>query len=149
MPVATVNVVDFVTDGPAPADAYVIVERAEPGVSGATIVADSREIVRLPGGVGSFEFDAGAPYRVLLRGVPGIEAPWWFVWAADVTAAELYRLHQIDPATLQPVTAAPTIAAQIAALQAEITALQQGGGGTVSSLGHVGSAVVGTSTIAA
>lgn len=123
---------DLVADG-------VTVSHGQLDVSLALPVLDDAITTRNPftvtavDGVFTFEVPAsedGNAYRLWFRGIPGLRMYWVRVPDAAVTLSELLEAHLVDPSTFDPVAAAPTVRAELDALDTRVTDLEDSGGAT-------------------
>lgn len=127
----TVDVHDLEPTGPVPANAELRIWRAQPDASAGQVVSTRQHAVNVGAGPTSIVLTAGVAYTAEFTGVTGWEAPFTFTGTVDTSIAERWRVGQVDPASLAPVTTYPSVQQSLAAMQAEIDALPTSGGSAV------------------
>lgn len=123
---------DFAESGAAaiiPKTATVGIARAQVALGTNTLVSDRETLTTIVNGEATLAMDPSTVYRVRLPSTEGFRRKVYLrTTTADLSLADLYRSHQIDPATLQPVTEVPSVLEALNGLQDQIDAIGTGGG---------------------
>jgi hypothetical protein len=102
---------DFAEDGAAaiiPKTSTIGVARAQVAYGTTTLVSDRETLTTIVDGTVMLTMDPDTVYRVRLPNTDGFRQKVWVrTTTADLPLVELYRSHQIDPATLDPLVALP------------------------------------------
>jgi hypothetical protein len=129
MTTITVDVRDFEPDGPA-ANVTISVARLTITASGMHLVTTASKVTAFTGTTGTFDLTAGAAYKVWASGIAGLQRALLGGRAGvNCSLASLWLDHRVDPITLDPLPAYPSIAVAIADLAAQLadmdTAIEQ------------------------
>lgn len=125
---------DFAESGAAaiiPKTATVGIARAQVALGTSTLVSDRETLTTIVNGEVTLTMDPTTVYRVRLPTTEGFRRKVYLrTTTADLSLAELYRAHQIDPSTLGPVNEVPTVLDVLNHLQEQIDAIGPGTGGS-------------------